>query len=138
MADVPMDLSAGDLSQLLVLKSPNGVVVEEGRVYVPLSCPGMLLRLKDAAKHRIRLMVDMKMGAIANNYGVVTLCLAARSLRPSNTSACCHDRRQTPAVQSSHVQCAARHASDCEQRVRGEPDCDFRGSLLALQRHREL
>eukprot|EP00439_Symbiodinium_sp_Y106_P008550 s11911_g1.t1 len=32
-------------------------------------------------------MVDMKMGAIANNYGVVTLCLAARSLRPSNTSA---------------------------------------------------
>ena len=50
MADVPMDLSAGDLSQLLVLKSPNGVVVEEGRVYVPLSCPGMLLRLKDAER----------------------------------------------------------------------------------------
>ena len=87
-ADVPEDLeSAGDLSQLLVLKSPNGVVVEEGRVYVPLSCAGMLLRLKDAAKHRIRLIVDMKMGAIANNYGVVTLCLAARSLPPSNTNA---------------------------------------------------
>ncbi|CAE7404177.1 RPL15 [Symbiodinium sp. CCMP2592] len=72
-ADLPKDLSAGDLSQLLVLKSPKGVVVEEGRIYVPLSCPGMLLRLKDAAKHRIRLMA------------------------------------QTPAVQSSHVQCAARH-----------------------------
>ena len=105
MADVPMDLSAGDLSQLLVLKSPNGVVVEEGRVYVPLSCPGMLLRLKDAAKHRIRLVVDMKMAAIANNYGVVTLCLAARSLRPFNTSAAMiAGRRQQYKAHTSNAQ----------------------------------
>ena len=56
-------------------------------MYVPMSCAGMLMRLQDAAKHRIRLIVDMKMGAIANNYGVVTLCFAATSPSLVNTTA---------------------------------------------------
>ena len=78
--------SAEDLSRLLVLKSPNGVVVEADRVYVPITCSGMLQRLCDAANHRLRLIVDMKMGAIANNYGVITACFATSSARLTNTS----------------------------------------------------
>ena len=50
-------------------------------------------------------MIDMKMGAIANNYGVVTLCLAARSLRPSNTSAAMiAGRRQQYKAHTSNAQ----------------------------------
>ena len=96
-AALPTDLdNAEDLSRLIVLKSPHGTIVEEGRVYVPMSCPGMLLRLRDAANHRIRLIVDMKMGAVANNYGVITLCFASNSERLRNTSAAMvQGRRQT-------------------------------------------
>ena len=84
--DLPQDLDAGeDLSRLVVLRSPHGAFVEAGQVYLPVSCPGMLLRVQDAAKQRVRLIVDMKMGATANNYGVVTLCFAASSTRPVNT-----------------------------------------------------
>ena len=96
-ADLPKDVgNVEDLSRLIVLKSPHGSVVEDSRVYVPLSCPGMLQRLRDAAKHRIRLIVDMKMGAVANNYGVITLCFATSSTRlRKTTAAMLQGRRQT-------------------------------------------
>ncbi|CAE6945734.1 RPL15 [Symbiodinium natans] len=85
--EVSSNLQSPDLAHVFVLKSPHGIVVQEDRVYVPVTCPGMLLRLRDAARHRIRLIVDMKMGAVANNYGVVTLCFAASNPAPANTSA---------------------------------------------------
>ncbi|CAE7609269.1 unnamed protein product, partial [Symbiodinium sp. CCMP2592] len=96
-ADLPQDLDKEeDLSRLIILKSPHGSVVEDSRVYVPLSCPGMLQRLRDAAKHRIRLIVDMKMDAVANNYGMITLCFATSSARLRNTTAAMlKGRRQT-------------------------------------------
>ncbi|CAE7807147.1 unnamed protein product [Symbiodinium sp. CCMP2592] len=50
-------------------------------------------------------MVEMSMGAIADNYGVVTLCLAARSLRPSGTSAAMiAGRRQQYKAYTSNAQ----------------------------------
>ena len=96
-ADLPKDVgNVEDLSRLIVLKWPHGSVVEDSRVYVPLSCPGVLQRLLDAAKHRIRLIVDMKMGAVANNYGVITLCFATSSTRlRKTTAAMLQGRRQT-------------------------------------------
>ena len=87
LPDNLQNLSPEDLARLFVLRSGRGSEIHEGRVYVPMSCAGMLMRLQDAAKHRIRLIVDMKMGAIANNYGVVTLCFAATSPSFVNTTA---------------------------------------------------
>ena len=56
-------------------------------MYVPVTCAGMLQRLPDAGKHRVRLIVDMRMGTIANSYGVITLFFAASSSTRVNTTA---------------------------------------------------
>ena len=75
-----------------------------GRVYAPVCCAGLLMRLH---MHGIRLIVYVKMGAIANNYGVVALRFAAS---PFNTTA----GRRAIAVHGMRVHGPAGDADDCQ------------------------
>lgn len=42
--------------------------------------------MQDAAKHRVKLIADMKQSVMANNYGVITYAFAASSSEVRNTT----------------------------------------------------
>ncbi len=56
-----------------VLTDVRSPIMTEERVYIPLSCTGMLNRLSKAKGKYLRLVVDAKQGVVAGTWGVLTL-----------------------------------------------------------------
>ena len=70
-------------SQLFLVSPP---VVTEDRVYVPLSCPRLIKRMRRYTGQRFHISVDRKMKCLQRGWGIATASVLVRSNRPRNTN----------------------------------------------------